>query len=76
MAKQETKAQRCAALMPRLRHHVKGEQFDTFSSDVIEWLVAQPEIRDMVFTYCKDKGSIVFDESSGTWCGKDSNDTH
>lgn len=72
MARKESKALKCAASMPRLKHsNGDGEPFDTFKSEVINWMVEQPALRDAIFQFCNGSGAIVYDKASGEWRGKD-----
>ena len=56
--------------MPPLRHQ-PGTEFSWTDSEVVAWLVAQPEIRRYVFDRCRTRGLIVFDPETRTWRGRD-----
>lgn len=71
----ETKAFKAAAKMPAgKRHHADGEDYRIKSSEVVEWLVQQPEILQAMFDYYRDRRhpAILFDHETGTWKGRDS----
>jgi hypothetical protein len=54
--------------MPLLGHHCRrGESFDIMQSDACRWLIAQPEIRQEIFNFCKHAGAMVF--ANGKWVG-------
>ena len=64
--------------MPRLRHKISGEPFDIMKSEVVDWIVQQPEIRQWLFDKVADKTAgkndlmlITYDPISGTWQGAD-----
>jgi len=57
--------------MPPLRHSVPGQDYDVRQSEVVRWLVQQPDILQIVFESVKDHKEIVFDRDTGTWRGID-----
>ena len=60
----------CARKMPRLKHTV-GDRFDIRSSEVVKWLVNQPDIMQKVFNFAQNSGVIVYDPNTGEWRGAD-----
>src|SRR5262249_24205815 len=68
-----TKALKQAARMPSLFHSLPDQGFDIMKSEVVCWLVEQPEIRQAMFNWYKDKGAIVFRD--GRWQGVETNGT-
>ena len=58
-----------ASRMPALCHWPKEGGFDIMRSEVCDWLVAQPEVRQWVFNVCKWHGAITYDMESRTWRG-------
>ncbi len=56
--------------MPRLRHKV-GDRFDINTSEVVKWLVSQPEIMDKIFIMANNHKVIVYDQNTGEWRGAD-----
>lgn len=59
--------------MPALHHHPdKDAPFNQRDSEVINWLVAQPEVRVWLMDTCREAGLIRFFVESGTWKGVDS----
>ena len=70
----DSKAFGVGSLMPRgLKHWPdKDQPFDPRESEVIRWLISQPEILKylaMKFT----SGAIIFDHTTETWRGINSN---
>lgn len=65
------KAYSCAAEMPPLHHKWKGEPYDVMESEVVEWLVEQPEVRERVFYEARQSGMIEYDRETGEWVGSD-----
>jgi len=58
-----------AKKMPPLYHTLPGCGFDIMKSDVAEWLINIPEIRQKIFNMAVNKGVIVFDVDTGKWKG-------
>lgn len=58
-----------AATCPPSWHRIPGREFDEAQSEVINWLVAQPAVRDWIFRTMKER-AITYDERIG-WLGKD-----
>lgn len=56
------------AEMPSLRHSNDGP-FDLKKSEVIAWLVNQPEALQSLFGLAVQSGGIVFDPATKTWRG-------
>ena len=68
----DTKAFKCACEMPvGLRHQLSGE-FDWKKSEVMEWLLDQPEILSYLFSKFNSSGAILYDPEKWTWRGRDS----
>ncbi len=67
--RKETHATRAVALMPSLYHTLPNEEFDITKSEVIKWLVIQPEVVNAMFNYYNDQGVIVYDQDSKQWKG-------
>jgi hypothetical protein len=59
-----------AVTMPPLRHTV-GLVFDIEKSEVINWILAQPGMKQYIFKKLTHEGGIVFDQSTGCWRGKE-----
>jgi hypothetical protein len=64
-----TPALRVAAKMPLLAHHRPGERFHISNSEVVQWLVRQPEVQQEIFNWAKNNNSIVLDIETGCWHG-------
>ncbi len=60
-----------AAQMPCLTHKVEQNGFDITKSEVIGWLVKQPEILEAMFLhYYQYTGAIVYDKDESKWKGR------
>lgn len=46
--------------------------YDPAKSEVIKWLIGQPEVLQYLFFKCTTAKAIVFDPETKTWRGKDS----
>ena len=51
--------------MPVLSHFHPGRPFDIMRSEVVHWLIAQPEIAQEIFNLCKHADEICYD--NGKW---------
>lgn len=67
MKKRKNKSLVVASSMPPLRHN-NGPSFNIKQSDVVKWLIDQPEILKRVFTYYSDH-AMVFNKETGLWKG-------
>ena len=54
----------CTRKMPRLKHTV-GDRFDIRTSEVVKWLVNQPDIMQKIFNFAMNEGAIVYDPDTG-----------
>ena len=74
----------CIKNMPPLRHKFPDEPFDIMNSEVVNWIVAQPEIRQWIFDKVANKKGvvsagntdclIVYNPETGKWQGVDHED--
>ena len=53
--------------MPPLHHTVTGEPFCIQNSEVVKWLINQPEALQYLFE--KAKSLLVYDKATNTWRG-------
>jgi hypothetical protein len=61
---------RVVKTMPPLWHFPpNGQPFDVMKSEVVQWMLKQPEIAQTVFNMAKRHGMIVYDLESKTWRG-------
>lgn len=56
--------------MPPLRHKI-GDTFDVNTSEVISYMIAQPEVRQKLFDVANQRGVIIYDPKTKTWRGCD-----
>ena len=73
----------CIKNMPPLRHKLPDEPFDIMKSEVVDWIVAQPEIRQWIFDKVASTNKrgfvsagnmrclIAYNRATGTWQGSD-----
>ena len=58
------------SMMPPTAHNIpKDQPFDIMQSDVAEWLISQPEVRQMIFDKAGIYGAITYDAKTGKWVG-------
>jgi hypothetical protein len=55
--------------MPPLFHSLPGAEFDIAKSEVVKWLLRQPEIQRWIFGIVRGRRLIEFDAEHGTWRG-------
>lgn len=70
MAKQRSEKLNIAKQMPELKHSVLGKKFDVTKSDVVKWLISQPDILQYLFDHVKNV-DIVYVPEYSTWVGVD-----
>lgn len=63
-----------AKKMPPLKHNPSGE-FDPRKSEVVQWLIEQPEILNYLFDAIRGNGRrespIIYNPETGEWKGVD-----
>lgn len=60
-----------AKKMPPLYHTIPGNKFELEKSEVVNWLIGQPEILNFVVEIIKKSEAIVYDKRTGKWQGID-----
>ena len=55
--------------MPPLFHTLPGEEFSIAKSEVVRWLLRQPEVQQWIFDTVRGRKLIEFDAHNGTWAG-------
>ena len=71
MKKAFNKRLHCAKYMPELKHKV-GEEYDITKSEVVKWLISQPDIQEYIFKRVSDGGAsalIKYNPETKTWRG-------
>jgi len=62
----------CASKMPGKDHWPdRSVEFDYRNSEVVKWLLDQPEVWGWMFQKASDMGVLVFDASTKKWYGVD-----
>ena len=58
--------------MPELRHWPdRGKPFRYEDSEVVRWLLVQPETGRLVFEMARNMGWLSYNSETGTWSGID-----
>lgn len=58
--------------MPPLTHwRDRTKPWAPDQSDVLAWLISQPDIANAIFQQFQQSGAIVFDPFTETWSGRD-----
>lgn len=60
-----------AKLMPSLHHTLPGQKYDAKKSQVLSWIVEQPDILEWAFDQMKSTGYISYNSADGKWTGID-----
>lgn len=62
-----------AKKMPPLYHKLPGEEFDIAKSEVVKWLITQPEIMQFIMDRVANRAEasrlITYDPDTGKWQG-------
>lgn len=61
--------------MPPSYHTLPGQKFDIKKSEVIRWLIDQPEILNHLWDRLKFSGYVEYDPETRLWTGIDYADT-
>lgn len=57
--------------MPPLHHTIPNEEFDIKKSEVVKWLISQPDILNWIWNNIKQSGDVIYDKDTGEWRGVD-----
>jgi hypothetical protein len=57
--------------MPPLHHKLPGQEFDWSKSEVMNWIVSQPQVRDYIYCKAANAGLIEYNNATGKWTGRD-----
>lgn len=58
--------------MPPLYHTLPGKELNIFKSEVIQWLIQQPDVLSYIYNrVCGSGKLIVYDREAGKWQGVD-----
>lgn len=65
----------CASKMPGRAHWPdRSKEFDYRDSEVVKWLLEQPDTWNWMFQKAHDMGVIIFDPATKLWHGIDTED--
>lgn len=67
--KRVSKKLMCLTAMPPLYHTRPGESFSIGRSEVVQWLVAQPDILNYLWDQIRQSGLVSYDPETGKWRG-------
>lgn len=59
----------CGRKMPELKHSFDGEKFDIEKSEVVNWLINQPDVKLLIYDLFRVNAYIVYDPEKKTWKG-------
>jgi hypothetical protein len=74
--KPQSKLLAVARQMPALQHTIQGRPFRLEESPALNWLLAQPDLRNWLFRQLVAKKLIAFDAATQTWRGADACNPH
>lgn len=57
--------------LPPSYHKLPGEKYDIKKSEIVQWLIQQPEILQFLWDQFQPSGYIIYDRSTGKWHGVD-----
>jgi len=55
--------------MPKLQHRIPNEEYDVAESNVVKWLIQQPDVLQHLFETMKDRKLIKYNSDTSTWQG-------
>ena len=65
----ETAMFRVASRMPPLHHFLPEQPFNISKSEVVRWMIEQPEIQQTIFNMARRHSMITYDLETHTWRG-------
>jgi len=65
MKKIRSKKLLVARNMPPLYHTIPGKNFDIAQSEVVKWLIAQPDILNYIWDNIKNSGDVFYNTDTG-----------
>lgn len=69
--KKASKLLEVAKKMPPLYHTLPGQEFDVQKSEMVQWLIQQPDILSYISNRVRDGQHIIYDPDTGKWQGVD-----
>ena len=58
-----------ASKMPEFSHSVEGQPYDVNNSQVVRWLIEQPEVKEYLMEKARAYGAVEFDTKTMKWRG-------
>ncbi len=71
MTKEKNKRLEIVKNMPELYHTIPGQPFDIRKSEVIQWLIKQPDLLNYLWDHIKQSDKVIYDSEKCTWRGED-----
>ncbi|OEC03150.1 hypothetical protein GY31_03325 [Lysinibacillus sphaericus] len=71
--KKRSKNLEVARNLPPSYHTLPGEVFDIRNSEVINWLIKQPEILNYLWNNIKNSDDVEYNPATGVWTGVEYN---
>ena len=77
MTRPQNRRLNCLRKLPPLRHKKDGVPYDVMKSEVVDWMIQQPEVRQWLYDKLTDKTGgripefITYNHETGTWQGVD-----
>lgn len=71
----KTKLTALLRTMPSLRHSFPDTEFHISESEVVAWLISQPEAMQVLFNVAVSTKAIKFDQATRTWAGVEEEET-
>ncbi|WP_312072034.1 hypothetical protein [Anaerotignum propionicum] len=63
-----------AKRMPPLSHTIPGRPFEIKQSEVVKWLLNQPDILNYIWNNIKNSEDVFYNPDTGKWQGVDYGD--
>lgn len=57
--------------LPPSYHKLPGQEYDVRKSEVIDWLIKRPSIREFLWDHIRQSGHVEYDSETGIWTGVD-----
>ncbi|MGG2111937.1 hypothetical protein ABFY60_15665 [Lysinibacillus pakistanensis] len=71
--KKRSKNLEVARKLPPSYHTLPGEKFEMKKSEVINWLIEQPEILNYLWNNIKNSDDVEYNAATGVWTGVEYN---
>lgn len=69
--KKRSKKLNVAKKLPPSYHTIPGQEFEINKSEVVRWLINQPDILNYLWDNIKQSKDVEYDPETGIWTGVD-----